>query len=121
MLDTIFRARSSERDVLTDRNRLQPMIEAFDRILIDVKNERDGLCGRVAQYRNSASLVLHALDSMRTSKLEEKLNFYEAEFNRCEARLTQLAEHISKLENLRGQFVAEFSVDGEPLGNRGQS
>jgi len=106
-----FKARSSERDALTDRARVASILLAIGEALSAAERERAGLKKRLEDVVARASMSIgYGVDEYidRESHRTKSLNFFDSEINRAESRLKQLESQVSHLQFLQAAVHARF-------------
>lgn len=105
---SLFRARSLDRDALSDRKRVETISHAIDQSLKEARAEQDGLRKRVDRFMASAAVALgNDTDEYltRDAAANRTLGECEREILAGEERLKQLSHSIAQLESL-ANFVA---------------
>ena len=106
-----FKARSFERDALTDRARVGSILFAIDEALSAAERERDGLKKRLEDVVARASMSIgYGVDDYidRESHRTESLNFFDKEIDRAESRIKQLESMVSHLKFLQAAVQTRF-------------
>lgn len=111
--DGAFRARSPERDKATDQESILPIGAAIDDALSRAETEHAGLKRRLDSVTASAATVAgNESDEYlsRDSNDTDRLNDYETEMQKADARLRQLTEIIAHLKFIRAAYRTRFPV-----------
>ena len=120
-----FKARSSERDVATDRERTRSIMSAIENALTAAESEQSGLKRRLEDVLARASVSVgnnsdEYLD--REAHRTEALNFFDGEIARAEIRLKELGTMIAHFKFMKTAMLTRFpelkaSRAGEPPGD----
>jgi|SRR5579871_1776413 len=106
-----FRARSADRDRLTDAEILRGLAQALEGALDKMQSEHNGLSRRVDDAVALASLAVGTESDEYLSREVEKatsLREFENDMKRGRDRLRKLDQHILDLRFLRAAFLTRF-------------
>ena len=107
-----FQARSSERDVDTDRRRIGAVMAAIDKALQEAESEQCGLNRRVDDALARASVTFgNGTDEYldREPLDDHHQGLFEAEISNGQRRLKELASIVSHLKFIKAAMLTRFS------------
>ena len=106
-----FRARSAERDVGTDRARIESVLTALDGALRAAEDEHSGLSSRVDDVLARAAVTVGtATDEYldREPHRSHHQNLFDAEIANGQRRLKELSTMIGHLKFMRAALLSRF-------------
>ena len=106
-----FKTRSPERDVTTDRERLQSIMSAIENALAAAESEQAGLKARLEDVVARASVIVgNAVDEYldREPHRTEGLNYFDGEIRRAENRLKELGTAITHFRFMKTAMLTRF-------------
>ncbi|WP_407180945.1 hypothetical protein [Bradyrhizobium sp. STM 3562] len=107
----VFRARSAERDLQTDRQRVGSIMSAIETALSEAKNEQAGLTKRVddALARASVTFGNGTDEYLGREPLDNyHQDLFAAEIENGQRRLGELASMIAHLEGVKAAMLTHF-------------
>jgi hypothetical protein len=106
-----FKIRSHERDVATDRQRVETVMNAIETVLSAAENEQKGLNQRVEDVLARAAVTVgNASDEYldREPLDSHHQSLFSEEISNGESRLKSLADSISHFKFLRAAVLSRF-------------
>jgi hypothetical protein len=107
----VFRARSADRDALTDRSRAEIVLSTIEAALSEAEREQAGLGRRVEDVMAYASVTIgNGTDEYLTREPLDSHHhdLFDSEIKNGQRRLSELAESIAHFKFLRAATLSRF-------------
>jgi hypothetical protein len=108
----VFRARSADRDALTDRSRVELILSTIEAALSEAEKEQAGLGQRVKDVLAYASVTIgNGTDEYLTREPLDNHhhNLFDSEIKNGQRRLGELAASVAHFKFLRAATLSRFS------------